>query len=252
MAEWAWWSYPLLLGVGTLVGFINVMAGGGSALSLPALLFLGVDGATANGTNRVALLIESVAGVRGYHDQQQSAFRESLQLGLLTLPGAILGALLAVRLDNETFKLLLSVVMIGVVISMLIPLHKPDPDAAVSPQRKRWGQVGMFAIGFYGGFIQVGVGFLLMAVLFHGFRETLVRVNMHKVFVVMIYTVPALLVFIWNDHVDWGLGIALGLGNAAGAYLAAHLSVRQGEDIVRKVMLCAITGIALKMLWDLI
>ena len=101
LADLAWWAYPLLALVGSVAGFTNVMAGGGSTLSVPTLLFLGLDAATANGTNRVALLIECVAGVRGFHDQQQSAFADSLRLSLLTLPGALIGAWFAVRIDGE-------------------------------------------------------------------------------------------------------------------------------------------------------
>lgn len=248
MIEVAWWAYPILLTVGGIAGFANVMAGGGSSLSVPTLLFLGLDAATANGTNRIALLIEGIAGVRGFHDQQHSAFRESLRLSLLTLPGALIGAWAAVRIDGEWFRILLSVVMVGVVLSMLFPLQQPDPNAELSPQRRFWGHLGMVGIGFYGGFIQIGVGFLMIALLFHGFRETLVRANMHKAFIVMIYTVPALLVFVWNDNVDWGLGIALGAGNAVGAYLGAKLSVQRGEAIVKKVLLVAIAVIVLKLL----
>ena len=224
------------------------MAGGGSTLSVPTLLFLGLDAATANGTNRVALLIECVAGVRGFHDQQQSAFADSLRLSLLTLPGALIGAWFAVRIDGEWFRIILSLVMVGVVLSLIFPLKQPDSNVPLTTQRRWLSNLGMVGIGFYGGFIQIGVGFLLIALLFHGFRETLVRANMHKAFIVMIYTIPALLVFVWNDNVDWGFGLALGAGNAVGAYVGANLSVKKGEAIVRKVMFVAIIVIVLKLL----
>ena len=106
----------------------------------------------------------------------------------------------------------------------------------------------MVGIGLYGGFIQIGVGFLLIALLFHGFRETLVRANIHKAFIMRIYMIPALLVFVWNDNVNWGFGLALGAGNAVGAYVGAKLSFKKGEAIVRKVMFVAIIVIVLKLL----
>lgn len=178
------------------------MAGGGSTLSVPALLFLGLDAATANGTNRVVLLIECFTGVRGFHDQQQSMFADSLRLSLLTLPGALIGAWFAVRIDGECFHTILSLVMVGVVLSLIFLLKQPDPNVPWTTQRRWLGNLGMVGIGFYGGFIQIGVGFLLIALLFRGFRETLVKANIHKAFIVMIYTIPALLVFVWNDNVD--------------------------------------------------
>ncbi len=86
--------------------------------------------------------------------------------------------------------------MVGVVLSLIFPLKQPDSNVPLTTQRCWLGNLGMVGIGFYGGFIQIGVGFLLIALLFHGFRETLVRANMHKAFIVMIYTIPALLVFV--------------------------------------------------------
>ena len=133
--------------------------------------------------------------------------------------------------------------MVGVVLSLIFPLKQPDPNVPLTTQRRWLGNLGMG-----GGFIQIGVGFLMIALLFHGFRETLVRANMHKAFIVMIYTIPALLVFVWNDNIDWGLGLALGAGNAVGAYVGANLSVKKGEAIVRKVMFVAIIVIVLKLL----
>ena len=124
------------------------MASGGSTLSVPTLLFLGLDAATANGTNRVALLIECVAGVRGFHDQQQSAFADSLRLSLLTLPGALIGAWFAVRIDGEWFRIILSLVMVGVVLSLIFPLKQPDSNVPLTTQRRWLGNLGMVGIGF--------------------------------------------------------------------------------------------------------
>jgi uncharacterized membrane protein YfcA len=106
----------------------------------------------------------------------------------------------------------------------------------------------MFAIGFYGGFIQVGVGFLIMAALYHLLRIDLIRVNMHKVFITMIYTVPTLLIFIWSGNVDWLLGLSLAAGTSIGGWWAVRFSIKGGERFIRYVMVLAIFIIALKLL----
>ncbi len=241
-----WYHLLLLFGIGLAAGFINVMAGGGSTLTLPILIFLGLDGATANGTNRVAILIQNIFAVWGFHQKKYSSFKLSLKYALFTLPGAVIGALVAVQISDILFKRLLSLVIILVVISMLLP--RPREAAEDDMPAQGWLYLALFGIGFYGGFIQAGVGFLLMAALFHLARLNLVQVNMHKVFIVLIYMIPALAIFAWNGNVDWGLGLALAAGNASGAWLSARLAVKRGEKTVRAVLMVALIVMAYKLL----
>ncbi len=237
----------ILFGVGAVASAINVMAGGGSSLTLPALIFIGLDGAAANGTNRVGILIQSILATLSYRNEKVSAIEKSLKLAALTIPGAVLGALVAVNISNEWFDRILGIVMIGVIITMLVPQSKHGGKALT--ERKTWlVYPAMLAVGFYGGFIQVGVGFLIMAALYHLMRMNLVYVNMHKMFISMIFTIPALIIFIWTDNVDWPLGLSLAAGNGVGGWCAARYSVKGGERVIRYVMVVAIFIIALKLL----
>ncbi len=239
-------EFLILFGVGILAGLINVMAGGGSSLTLPALIFLGLDSATANGTNRIGILIQSIFATLSFRKEKIIGLNLGLRLAALTIPGAILGAFLALRITDRWFQIILGIVMIGVITSMLIPQTK---NLTTSEQgRKTWlVYPAMFAIGFYGGFIQVGVGILIMAVLYHLMRMNLVFVNMHKVFITLIFTIPALLIFMWTDNVNWILGLALAAGNGFGGWWAARVSVRGGEKVIRYVMIVAIFIISLKL-----
>ena len=106
----------------------------------------------------------------------------------------------------------------------------------------------MFGIGFYGGFIQAGVGFLFMAALYHILKLDLVHVNMHKVFIVMVYTIPALCIFVFTGNVNWILGLCLAVGNSFGAWWGAHFAVKGGEKIIRYILAVAILIMALKLL----
>jgi uncharacterized membrane protein YfcA len=236
----------ILFGVGLLTGVINIMAGGGSSLTLPTLIFLGLDSATANGTNRVGILIQSIFATLSFRKEKITGLNLSLRLAAFTIPGAIIGALIAVRMSDRWFEIILGIIMIGVIISMLVPQSK---NLVTSDQGQKTWLVypAMFAIGFYGGFIQVGVGFLIMAALYHIMRMNLVFVNMHKVFITLIFTIPALLIFIWTDNVDWILGLVLAAGNGLGGWWAARISVRGGEKIIRYIMIVAIFIIALKL-----
>lgn len=237
----------ILFGVGAVASAINVMAGGGSSLTLPALIFLGLDGAAANGTNRVGILIQSVIATLSYRKEKVSEIEKSLKLAALTIPGAVIGALVAVNISNEWFDRILGIVMIGVIITMLVPQSKRGGEAL--KERKTWlVYPAMLAVGFYGGFIQVGVGFLIMAALYHIMRMNLVYVNMHKMFISMIFTIPALIIFVWTGNVDWALGLSLAAGNGVGGWWAARYSVKGGEKVIRYVMIVAIFIIALKLL----
>ena len=239
-------DFLILFGVGIAAGVINVMAGGGSSLTLPALIFLGLDSAAANGTNRVGILIQSLFATLSFRKEKISGLNLSLRLAALTIPGAILGALIAVRISDKWFEIILGIIMIGVIISMLIPQFKNG--ITTEEGKKTWLIYPiMFAVGFYGGFVQVGVGFLIMAALYHLLRMNLVYVNMHKVFITLIFTIPALLIFIWTDNVDWLLGLSLALGNGLGGWWAARISVKGGEKVIRYVMIVAIFIISLKL-----
>jgi uncharacterized membrane protein YfcA len=238
----------ILFGVGTIAGFMNVTAGGGSSLTLPTLIFLGLDAALANGTNRVAIIIQNMAAVYSFKREKYQQFRLSLKLSLLTLPGGIAGALVAVKISNTLFQKILGIVMIGIILSMIIPRSKISFDNT-KDKKIGWAvALSMLFIGFYGGFIQVGVGFLLMAALNYLLKFDLVHVNMHKVFIVLVYTAPALLIFIISGDVKWTLGLSLAAGNAFGGWWAAKASVKKGDKLIKAVLIVAILVMSLKLL----
>lgn len=243
-----WLTSLILVGVGLLAGFLNVMAGGGSTLSVPVLILLGLDPSVANGTNRVAIFLQNISAIVSFKNEKFSEFRLSAKLAVFTLPGGIIGSLVAVKISDELFQTLLAVVMIGVVISMLLPKRKKKAltDTADKPGWLLY--LAMFGIGFYGGFIQVGVGFLLMAAIHYLLNVTLVHVNMHKVFIVFFYTLPALIVFMISDNVDYILGLSLAVGNSLGGWWAAKVQVKKGESIIRYILVIAIIIMSLKLL----
>lgn len=239
----------LLFGVGSLAGFINVMAGGGSTITLPTLIFLGLESSIANGTNRVALLIQNISAILSFRQEKYHKFRLSIKLALFTLPGAIVGSIFATQISDELFQKILACVLIWIIISMFLRKMNQKNSQNGQPHQNSWLiYPAMFGIGFYGGFIQAGVGFLFMASLYHLLKFDLIRVNMHKVFIVFIYTIPVLLVFFLTDNVDLKFGLTLGAGNAFGAWWSAKLSVKKGEGIIRIILIAAILIMALKLL----
>ncbi|MBN2425323.1 MAG: sulfite exporter TauE/SafE family protein [Calditrichaceae bacterium] len=238
----------ILLATGIITGLINIVAGGGSTLSLPVLLFLGLDSATANGTNRLGIMIQNIAAISGFQKDKLNEFSLSFKLALFTLPGAIIGALAAVEISDLWFKRILGVVMILIVLTLFIP---PVPKGADQKQEQQnnWKlYFSLFGIGFYGGFIQAGVGFLLMAALFHLLRITLIKVNIHKVFIILLFNIPAFLLFLAADKVAWLPGIVLAAGNATGGWLSARISVKKGDRFIKYALASIIILMAVKLI----
>ena len=245
----------ILFVLGIIAGFQNVMAGGGSLLTLPMMIFM-LDsmpqyaslptGRLANGTNRVAILIQCIFAVAGFAKKGHSNFKVSLKLAAFTLPGAVLGAIYAGQITNVSFKKILGLIVIVVVV--LITQKKRITQAATSKTHPAWAYLAMFALGFYGGFIQAGIGFLMIAVL-HGLMSLdLIKTNMHKVFIVLLYTIPALLVFALRGDVILWMGLVLAGGNSLGAWLGTHFAVKKGEKFIRIVLLLAMLAMAVRLL----
>lgn len=238
----------ILFLVGAIAGFINVNAGGGSSLTLPMLIFLGLEGSLANGTNRVAIFIQNIFAVSSFRRQGVHEFRKSFTLGLLTLPGAVIGAMVASRISDLLFQRILAVVLILIVISMLFSRSYQNNPLKKDRPAHPFLYPALVAVGFYGGFLQIGVGFLLMATLYHLLRVDLIRVNMHKVFIILLYTLPALIVFSLTGNVNWGYGLILAAGNALGAWWGARAAVKGGERVIKLILAVAILIMSFKLL----
>ena len=243
------WHIILLAAAGCVAGFINVMAGGGSLLTMPVMVLIGMGGPEANGTNRVAILAQNISATIGFFRQGVSDLKLSVTLSLCALPGAICGAWAGTKLEGVWFNRVLACLMVTVLILMARKKRGPAvPAADVGPRRVVLAHVLMVAAGLYGGFIQAGVGFIFMAILHRVLGLDLVRVNMHKVFIVGAYTIVALAVFAWQGHVAWGAGAALAAGNATGAWVGSHAAVKKGEGLIRAVLYVVLLALAAKLL----
>ncbi len=244
------WQAALLTAVGVVAGFLNVMAGGGSLLTVPVMVFMGIPGPVANGTNRIAILAQNLTAISTFFRRGFSDFRLSLSLAACALPGAIAGAFTGVHLEGEWFERLLALVMVGVMLVMHFDKGTRDASADHQPDRRQLinGHLLMIAAGFWGGFIQIGVGFILMPILNRVMGLDLVRTNMHKVFIVAVYTTAALLVFASQVEMLWLVGAALALGNSIGGYLGAHFTVTRGEKLIRTVLNIVLILFIIKLL----
>ncbi|MDH5397803.1 MAG: sulfite exporter TauE/SafE family protein [Cyclobacteriaceae bacterium] len=238
----------ILIAAGFFTGFINTVAGGGSLISLPVLIFMGLPVPVANATNRVALFSQNIFGIAGFKSKGISAFPYSLYLGLSALVGAAIGAELSVELPEELFKRIIAIIMVLVVLSTVFnPVKTGALVERLGKKHTIYGLITFFFIGIYGGFIQVGVGFVIMAALTHINHFSLVKTNSAKVFIVLVYTVSALVVFIIEDMINWYYGLVLAIGNSAGAWIASRYSVKKGDKWIKRFLLVMACILAIKL-----
>ncbi len=237
----------ILYAAGVGAGFINAVAGGGSAITLPVLVEL-VGETLANGTNRVAIMISNVVAAYGYEKDKKVPWKLTRTLIPPAAVGAGLGAWVATQLSPGAIRTAFGVVLILIAVSVLagpkVWLEEVEPRL-----RQPWTTLVFLGIGFYGGFVQAGVGFLLLAGLIFGTGVDLVTGNAAKVVIVAGYTWIALLLFIFAGQVDFGLGLVLAAGNSSGAYVSARLAVKKGAGWVRWVLVVAALAAAARMLF---
>lgn len=239
----------LLIFTGFIAGIINVMAGGGSMLTFPLLIFLGLPPNVANGTNRVAILIQNIFSNAGFKSKGVSTFPFSIYLAISALIGSIIGAQLAIDIKGEVFNKILAVILL-ITVSTLV--FKPNYNLS-SLQDRLIGKhlvfstIAFFFIGVYGGFIQVGVGFIILWALSQINHLDLVRSNAVKVFVVFIYTIASVVIFAYNDKINWSYGLILAVGNGAGGWFGSRWSVVKGEKLIKTILIIAVIGISLKL-----
>lgn len=249
--ESTWLGYVLLAGVGLVAGTLNVIAGGGSFLTLPVMIFLGLPATVANGTNRVAILIQNAGAVWSFRKRGVFSAAWLPRAALPALAGAGLGTWVAVEMGDRSFERVLAALMVAVTVwTIWDPVKKREPREELADGMRapaRWSlTAGFFLAGVYGGFVQAGIGFLILTLTTLGGLD-LVRGNSLKVLLILVFTPLSLALFAATGNVDWGMGLALAAGNLGGGLLGVRLTILKGHAWVKRVVLVMVFVFALKL-----
>ncbi|MFH2036906.1 MAG: sulfite exporter TauE/SafE family protein [Candidatus Zixiibacteriota bacterium] len=234
-----WYIYLAVVGAGFLAGFINTIAFSGSLITLPLLIFLGLPANIANGTNRIAILLQGIVATRTFKKSNQIDITRGLILAIPAVLGSIVGAQIAVAVDEDILRKAIGVLMVVMLIVIFVrPKRWLEGKTELTNSKLTIIQfITFFGVGLYGGFIQAGVGIFLLAGLVLSAGFDLVKANALKNFIVLIFTIFALVVFILNGQVEWGIGLILGIGNMLGARVAAKMAIKNGAPFVRWVLI---------------
>jgi uncharacterized protein len=242
------YQIPIVILTGFLAAFLNTVGGGGSLFSVPILTFMGIPITSANATSRVALLFQNISAVGGFKSKGvELPWPYSLYLGLSSLFGGLIGAVLAAHVQDETFNRIFVGVMILSVALIIYDPFKSKGEEKLNFKSQVIGTICFFFIGIYGGFVQAGIGFLIIGVLSLVNNLSLVKSNYVKVFAAIIYTAASVAIFAYEGKIIWLTGFILAIGHALGGWYASRWSVDKGEIWIKRVMIASIIAMAIKL-----
>jgi uncharacterized membrane protein YfcA len=238
--------YLGLILIGIVAGFFNSLAGGGSLLTLPLLIFMGLPPMVANGTNRLAIIVGGLSGTYNFKKQGYFELKKSLIYGIPAVVGSIIGSSVAITISDKQFNQMLGIVMLLMLVIIIFQPHKHIKK--FQKENKVLGVILFFFVGVYGGVIQAGVGFLIMTVLALVTTHKLVKINSIKILVVLIYTIPAFFIFFRSGNVDLTKGLILSIGNGTGALIGSKMQIKNGDAIIKFFLIIAVLFMSLKLL----
>lgn len=242
------YSAILLVVIGVVAGFLNVVAGGGSLITLPVMIFMGLPPNIANATNRVAILWQNIFAISKFKSEGVIDLKYSLYLGLAAVPGAVLGGWIAVDIKGEVFTRILSIVMLVVGVLILMGTSVKKTERKYGEGKNFWtGMLLFFVIGVYGGFIHAGVGFIIILVLDRLMQAPLSKINSVKVIVAFIYTLAVVILFLFNNVINWQFGLTLAVGTSAGGWLGSYFSVKKGDKWIKALLFVTIIALSVKL-----
>ena len=239
----------LLIVIGVFTGIINTLAGGGSLVTLPLLIFLGLPPNVANATNRIPIFFQSLASIGGFKSKGLKTTRFSWYLGLISLVGAAVGAHIAVDIKGDVFNKVLAILMVVVVIFMTIKPKKGFDELLERTEGKYlWLSILVFFfLGIYGGFIQAGAGIFILLALSSINNMSLVKANLTKAIVILAFTISSLFLFGFNNLLNFKVGLLMASGNILGAWYSSRWAVKKGDGLVKIFLVIMVVGMAIKL-----
>lgn len=242
--------YVILVVAGFVAGIVNTIAGGGSFLTLPALMLFGLDPKVANGTNRIAVLFSSASATITFHQEGHLDRKLAMRLTIPTLLGVPLGALLAIHLPAKAFEPVFGVIFLGMAVLLAMnPKRLLETHKTSAPKSPRLVMPLFFAIGVYVGFIQAGLGILLllsMGLLLDS--GDLVASNAIKNWVGFVVTLAATVVFAFHGLIEWIPGLTMAIGNLLGGVVGAKLAIAKGNRLIFGFLMVVMIATGIKLI----
>lgn len=239
--------------VAFLAGFIDAVAGGGGMLTVPALLSLGLPPHIALGTNKLAATFSSSVSTFAYYRQRLFQPQRWKRALAATLLGAILGTLFVDWISTAWLdKVLPLVILIAAVYTLFhktpTNTHAGTPPPCATFHKRQYGQ-GLI-LGFYDGMAGPGTGafWTVSSMALH--RMTILLASGMSKAMTLVSNATSLVTFALLGHIDWVLGLTMGICLMAGAWVGAHSAIRFGANFIRPIFIGVVTLLAIKLAYD--
>jgi uncharacterized membrane protein YfcA len=233
MTEWI--EIIVLVLSGIVVGVINTLAGGGAIISMTLFMVLGLPVGVANGTNRIAVVMQNLTATVSFVRKRMLHIRSGLKLAVPAIVGNIAGSMVATTVSDKVFTICMSVVLTAVLLYMIFEKSHKHPHIhgghplVIKPLHYLW----FLLLGFYGGYIYIGLGYAILIVTIWSMDLDIVTANVLKGFIIFIATPFSLIIFMLDGQVDYAFGLWHGLGNVLGAMFASYIMIVWGIKFVR-------------------
>ena len=237
----------LIVGVGLAAGFFNVVAAGGSLLTIPMLIFLGLPPLEANGTNRIAIIAQNIMAVSRYQKKKLIPYSFAIWPAISATIGSVLGAMIVAELDEHLFNRILAIVMALVAFTLLVSPKQVVSEPRITGKHKWLAVLGFFFVGIYGGFLHAGIGVFMLLLLTGVSRYNLVSANAIKIFVALVYVAASFGVFLFHGAVNWKYGLILAVGNTLGGWVGTHVVVNKGDKWIKVILIAVVIGMSVKL-----
>lgn len=269
--ELEFYHYIIIIIGSATAGFINTLAGNGSAITLTILTeILQLPGNIANATNRVGIVFQSSASTYAFYKNGKLDVQKSWKPILFISIGAVVGIFLAIWVSNEQFKQVFKFMLVAMLLAILVKPKRwlqnsetkkkkttsredilDEPlDRSSDKKMPDWIAIPLFlALGFYGGFIQMGMGVMFLVIMVLVAKNNIIDANVLKSFVVALYTIFAIGIFHWQGLIDWKIGGLMAIGQTAGGWWTAQFASKYpSADIwAYRVLVVVVIGAILNM-----
>lgn len=216
-------EYLIYILIGALAGTVNTLAGGGSIFTLTALTFYGMPIDLANATNRLGLVVQSTSGTHSFIKKGLVDLKSNYLLIIIVILGALVGSLIAVYIDKSALRKAVGVILLSLFFVLLLRKRVQISNLDLKSERyKPLFYLTLFLTGIYGGFIQAGVGLIIITILSFFKSWPLLNCIALRSVMITIYTIPVLLVFIYHAQVVWKIGLIISIGQWFGTKLATN------------------------------
>lgn len=240
----------LLILAAFCAGFIDSIAGGGGLISVPALLLAGASPVEALATNKLQGTFGSATAMLAY--ARAGHVRPQDQLGMAAICAVFggLGALVAHLIPAEVLRIIMPVVLIGVAAFFALKPGLTDDTRAERMKPAVFAVTLVPAVAAYDGFFGPGTGsfFMMGFVLLAGYG--VLKATAHTKMLNFASNLGSLMVFVFSGATWWGVGLAMAVGQIAGAALGARLAMRVGARLIKPLLVVVSSGMALRLLWQ--